>query len=183
MPAVPKRFCVALLALGVLFALVLALLLRPSTAPPPGTLTVHYITTNAVGRPIAMLELTLRQAAWARFSSVDIKAVDGWRRMRQVPTKVLTEVDALCTVPFRTSRKGAAQKAGWIEFPTNSNWKLRLELSQSRNGMAGLVDRVFHARSHYRSGGWSNVVHGTRPVPYVGRSWRIESEEIQLPTY
>jgi hypothetical protein len=181
MRAIRKPLFLALLTLGAVISLALALVLAPSASPPPGTLAVHYVTTNTTGKPMALMELTLRQTAWARFSSIDIKRVHGWQRMHHVPTNVLVQVDGLCTVTFRSIRKGAAQKAGWIEFPTNSNWKLRLELSQSRSGIGGLVDRMFHARSYYRSGGWSNVMHGTRPVPYVGRSWRIESEEIRMP--
>jgi hypothetical protein len=181
MPIRRKRVVIGVLTLSVVLGLVVFVVVRPASAPVPGTLAVHYVTTNAAGLPMALVELTLYQPAWARFSSVDMKSIHGWQRMRDVPTNVLTQVKGLCTVSYGNNPQRAARKAGWVDFPTHNNWKLRLELSQSRSGIGGLVDRALHARSYYRVGGWSNIVHGTRAVPYVGRSWRIESEEIRLP--
>jgi hypothetical protein len=175
MPELRKRLLVAVFALGALIAFVLALVLRPSTSPPPGTLAVHYITTNAAGRPMALLELKLHKAAWARFDSIEMRQRSEWQRMRAVPTNVLKQVDWLCGIA------GASRRAHWIDFPTHGPWKLGLEVVEPRSGIGGAMDRVFHARSYYQAGGWSNIVRGTRLVPYVGRSWRVETEEIGMP--
>jgi hypothetical protein len=179
MPAARKGLFTVPVTLGVLIALVLAFVPRRASLPP-GKLVVHYVTTNSAGAPMALLELFLYKPAWARFDAIEIKAVSDWQRMHDVPSNVLTQVNGLCKVMLSGQQSGA-HKADWIVFPTNSNWRLRLEVVQARTGFGGLVDRGLYGRSHYKAGGWSNIVHGTRPVPYVGRSWRIESEEIRLP--
>jgi hypothetical protein len=177
MSAIRKRLFVVLFTPGALIALVLALVLRPSPSPPPGTLVVHYVTTNAAGTPMALLELTLHRPAWIRYDSIAVRRGDDWHGMK-ISTNLFKYGGWTGAV---TLPNGAARKAYWIEFPTNRTWKLRLEFAEPRTGIGGAIDRVLHVRRYYRLGGWSNIFHGTRPVPHVGRISRIESEEIRLP--
>jgi hypothetical protein len=166
---------IALMLVGIA-ALAAALFDSPDPKDAPASLMLQYVAYDVKGAPMALMELTLDRKVSVHPGGVEVKAGDRWQAIRTVPTNILNEAAHFTRVAFQTGEGG--RRAGWVHFPTNQTWRLQLQIVEPRKGIGGVVERLVYARSFYRIGGFKNVVEGRKPVPGLGRRWRVVSDEV-----
>jgi hypothetical protein len=165
-----KRVLIAVAIVAVV-GVIVAVRNVADSKPAPASLVVHYVTEDAKGAPMALLELTVHGKVFVHLDFFEGKAGDKWKRLRGVSTNVVSEAAQLC-------RLSGGRRAAWVHFPTNQMWRLRMRIVEPRKGIGGMVERLVYAPRFYRIGGFKNVVEGRRPPPDVGRKWWVVSEEI-----
>jgi len=132
---------------------------------------IHSTTNDATGHSLVVLSATKHRAAAVVPDSVAHR-VDGAWVWQPMPTNQIAELDALMG-------KVGQPVTSSVRFPDSSPWRFRFEVVEPKTGIAGLMERLRHPTGFYRKGGVLNVLSGTKPSRYTGRSYYVESEEIR----